>query len=278
MSVRSASTPPEVSSCTDLQVVVKRCWPKLWPITPQVGPHISQRPQCRVYLYEVIFFFLLCFRHWRVLLKKKRLKSSLSVCSCLHPCRWLRVCPEVFGRRPPDGAWRLPAGEGKRTGHHLHRWNWRHSNKAFWCSDRRWGDAAWMSKYTLNFPGFSVDVLFLSYYRNKVFGCSVFPLQLTGRCRESYWSCSIKWTALTRTSMSRWDLSECQWKSFASLSTQQPLNCCPLLVCWASWRVHAPELHAFIRNNHWHISKCVDSAGTRTGVHTLHSDCFILCG
>lgn len=61
MSVRSASTPPEVSSCTDLQVVVKRCWPKLWPITPQVGPHISQRPQCRVYLYEVIFFFCFVF-------------------------------------------------------------------------------------------------------------------------------------------------------------------------------------------------------------------------
>lgn len=32
-------------------------------------------------------------------------------------------------------------------------------------------------------------------------GC--FPLQLTEKCRESYWSCSTRWTALTRTSMSR---------------------------------------------------------------------------
>lgn len=36
-----------------------------------------------------------------------------------------------------------------------------------------------------------------------------FAVQLTGRCRESFWSCWIKWTALTRTSMSRWAKATC---------------------------------------------------------------------
>lgn len=51
---------------------------------------------------------------------------------------------------------------------------------------------------------------------------SLFPLQLTGKCRESYSSCSIRWTDSTRMSTSRW---------------AEPLNCFPLWLhhisaCW----------------------------------------------
>lgn len=75
---------------------------------------------------------------------RQKTQSLLSVFSCIHPCGGLRVCSEVFGWRPPDGAWRLPAGKGKCPGHHLHRWDWRHRNKAFWCSDWRY-ERVWLA-------------------------------------------------------------------------------------------------------------------------------------
>lgn len=59
MSLRSASTPPEVSSCTDLQAVVKQCWPKLWPTTPQVGHSpVNAVSNCMNWII-IIFCFVL---------------------------------------------------------------------------------------------------------------------------------------------------------------------------------------------------------------------------
>lgn len=120
-----------------------------------------------------VFFFVL------TLTSTLKNTNLFTVCyySCLHPCRGLWVCPEVFGWRPPDGARRLQAGKGKRPGHHLYWWNWRHSNKAFWCSDRRWDTAACMltkcwRRNRLCCVFLSL-FLFLSCYPNKL-SCSLY--------------------------------------------------------------------------------------------------------
>lgn len=88
MSLRSALTLPEVSSCMDLQDVVKLCWPKLWPTTPQVGP-VSQPLDCRVYLYEVKS--LLCF----VSVTKDKLKLDSNLYS-LFLAAFIRVVGSEF--------------------------------------------------------------------------------------------------------------------------------------------------------------------------------------
>ena len=57
--------------------------------------------------------------------------------SCVHPCGGVRVRPEVPGWGATHGERRVQTGQGKRTSHHLHRWNRCHSNQEIWCPDWR---------------------------------------------------------------------------------------------------------------------------------------------
>lgn len=67
--------------------------------------HLSM--QCPIVSIELLFVLFWILMNSS---EKKKTKSLPSVFSCLYPCRGLRVCSKVFGWRPPDGAWRLPAG------------------------------------------------------------------------------------------------------------------------------------------------------------------------
>lgn len=58
--------------------------------------------------------------------------------SCIHPSCGLRVCTEVPGWGPSHGPGRVPPGQGERTCHHLHRWDWCHCNQEIRCPDRGW--------------------------------------------------------------------------------------------------------------------------------------------
>ncbi len=59
-------------------------------------------------------------------------------CSCFHPCCRLRICTEVSWWRSQNGERCIPFSQRERSSHHLHWWDWCHSNKKIWCTNRRW--------------------------------------------------------------------------------------------------------------------------------------------
>lgn len=90
--------------------------------------------------YWAILYIIISYLRLYVLKISTMHKSaffSSFFASCLYPRGGLGVCSEVFRWRPSYGAWRIPAGKGKRPCNHLHRWDWRHRHKTFRRTDGR---------------------------------------------------------------------------------------------------------------------------------------------
>lgn len=90
-----------------------------------------------IYRKDIVFSLQIIDKDYE-LWKEKCVFVPPFISSCIHPCGGLWICSEVFGWGPSYGAWRLQAGQGKCTCHHLHWWDWCYSHQAFWCTDWRY--------------------------------------------------------------------------------------------------------------------------------------------